>query len=202
MRTNYYYYSIIAVLVLFNFLFIRQNLKKREEVKPETNISFEENHKLKEILSVMVENQNVFLDGEQKIINENFDTLTFFKLKGFPKLCFFFNEYSCMPCVDKTIKILNRKVEEIGKDNMIILSYYNQPRNMYLFSHLNNVEYPLYNLVSKLNVSIATADIPFLFTVDSDLKVNNLLLVDQTLLDLVENYIAIVIENNFFTNKQ
>lgn len=201
MKTNYYYYLLIAVLALFNFLLIKQKLSNREEIKPETTETFEKNYKLQEIISVMTKNQNTLLLGEQILIDKHLDSLQLSQVIDTPQLIFFFNEYSCMPCVDKVIAILLSKLEDVGEGNIIILSHYNQLRDMYLFSQVNKLEVPIFNMTSKIEIPAAALDIPFVFTTDKDLKVNNLLLVDQSLLDLVESYIEILIENNFFSDK-
>lgn len=198
MSTKLLLYLVIVILGVFNIIFVGQRIIRKSSGVLDAKLVRIENDKLRNIIDVIIENQNNLLNGEQIIIDEKFDTLFLSQLIDSPKLIFFFYEYSCMPCVNKAIVILNRRIKEVGKENIIILSYFNQPRDMYLFSHINNLDIPICNLTSKLNVSTATTDIPFFFTTNKNLKVNNLLLIDPSLPELVENYISILVKKGFF----
>lgn len=200
MSTKLLLYLIIVILGVFNIIFVGQQIIGKNTGIIDEKPARIENDKLKSVIDVMVENQNIQLNEKQIIIDEKFDTLFLSQLIDSPKLIFFFNEYSCMPCVNEAIVILNRKIKEVGKENIVILSYYNQPRDMYLFSRVNKLDIPICNLTSKLNVPTATTDIPFFFTTNKDLKVNNLLLIDPSLPELVENYISILVKKGFFKN--
>ncbi len=198
MKVRFLLYLIIAILSIFDIVFICQRITGKDTRMVDADLVVAKNDKLKDIIDIMIENQNVLLNGEQTLIDEKFDTLFLSSLINSPKLVFFFNEYSCMPCVDKSVAILDKSIDEIGKKNIIILSYYGKPRDMYLFSHANKIEIPIYNLLKPLNVTLSNIDIPYIFTTKKDLKINNLLLIDQSQLELVESYISILTKLAFF----
>jgi len=198
MKQNIILYIIISVLLIFNsILILQKTTTKQSTIKKEVEAA--KNDKLTTIINVMVENQNVLINKNQNIINETFDTLSFFELINSPKLIFYFNEYSCMPCVEELIQLLNTKVESFGKDNIIILSHYEQLRNMYIFSHINKLKIPIYNLTEPLKIPIASKNIPFLFTIDQKLAINNLFLVDKSLYEHTRRYISIIEKTVFQT---
>jgi len=189
MKEKYIYYSVIFVLLSFN-LFLLWHYVHGEKTIPMDCLKLTgENQRLKLIISVICENQNMQLSNNLEVVDEKFDTLSLKKIIDSDKLVFYYEEFNCMPCVEETMSLLNNKIDKIGRDKAIILTCYEQPRELYLFSHINNIEIPIYNLKSKLNIPAVTINTPFLFTINNDLKINNLMLVDHTSPELVNEYL-------------
>lgn len=109
------------------------------------------------------------------------------------KLVMRYSELHCDVCVDETMKQLKRFTEEIGQDQVLLISSYANPRDMYTFKRLNQIQLPLYNLgEQKLDLRAEEADVPYLFVIGPDQKVDLVFLAYKEAPELLSRYLNIV----------
>jgi len=95
-----------------------------------------------------------------------------------PTLVFRFSELHCEICIDQEVKKLNEYFPKL-KNRAIILTTYNNTRDFNIFRRLNQVKMPVYKLEKNLNLDIEEAYIPYLFVLDSNLKIHHLFVPDK-----------------------
>jgi len=189
MKSKNILYFIIIILSIFNSITIFNYKNLQNEHTTKKDFLFKINYeKLKMIITSMIVNENYHFERNQKIVNEKMDTLLFESLINKTKLIFYFNEYSCMPCINDIILLLKNN-KTISKKDIIILSHYKNYRDMNMFAHINKLDIPIYNLTNQLKIQAVSMNIPFLFTISKDLTVRNLLIVDKSFINITQTYL-------------
>lgn len=93
-----------------------------------------------------------------------------------PKFIFRFSEGFCKPCIESTIVSLNNLGDNIGIDNIIIISNVENSRLLKIFINGNNIQFPCYSYSGKFDFEIEKLSgperIPYYFVLDSKLKVS------------------------------
>lgn len=95
-----------------------------------------------------------------------------------PTLVFRFSELHCQVCIDQEIKKLNSYFPKL-KNRVIIITSYNSSRDFNVFRRLNQIEMPIYKLSKNLNLDIEEAYTPYLFMLDSNLKIHHMFIPDK-----------------------
>lgn len=91
------------------------------------------------------------------------------KLKESIKLVFFHSEVNCNSCVESNIPFLNDFGDSIGKQNIIFLASYKQKRDLTVFKRINQIEFPVYNVVST-GLAVEELNEPFFFVINDNQK--------------------------------
>jgi hypothetical protein len=87
-----------------------------------------------------------------------------------PRIVMVYSELNCGVCVDNEVENLKKIAVDVGSENIIFLSSYNNPRDMWTFKRLNKLDMDIYNLhYQKLGIPIEDDNTPFIFLIDSTL---------------------------------
>ena len=132
-------------------------------------------------------------------LSENQETFSLSELIGdSPKLVFRYSEIHCDVCVDSTLNRIKVFAEEIGKKNILLIASYANPRDMYTFKRLNQIDMPLYNLGQQsLGMAAERADTPYLFMINPDRKVERVYLFYKEIAGHIAGYFRILRDNYF-----
>ncbi|WP_203257009.1 hypothetical protein [Hyunsoonleella ulvae] len=155
-----------VILFVFSACFVLYNLQK-PNIK-----SFDEMSVYDKIQKQM---NNYHLENFL-VVNEKRDTLRIKDLVINNKLILRFSELHCDACVIKEFENLKSAIDnKIFKlDDIIILTYYQNPRYLNLFKRLNKLhEFEVYNLIENKigNFKLDEMSIPFFFILDQNLMV-------------------------------
>lgn len=103
------------------------------------------------------------------------------------KLFFVYSSINCMTCVETVLGYINSKYPRIG-EKLIIISNYNNPRNLMVFKRVNNIKGVIYNDVSRVVVrQFDKGRMPVLFFSNKD-RIDNVLWVDKSQLSEIDDY--------------
>ena len=105
------------------------------------------------------------IDGNQLLINENEDSVTFESLSKTPKLVLYFNSVSCNVCIDS---LLNKIQKTFGNNSskVVIISSREGYRDLQVQLANNTYNFPYYCLLTDFEIPIDDLGIPFLFWLD------------------------------------
>ena len=187
--------DVISIIIIFLFLlncyFIYRNTKKKLNlIKIEVATYKAKNEKLEGVLLEMIKNQNIRISKNIKVLNKKLDTLSLGEIINEPMLVFYFNEYSCMPCIDKILKVINERAK-YSSIKLIILSKYDEAKDMVLFYRVNKTQIPVFNLTQDLPLPASHRNIPFIFYIDNSMRVNNLLTIEKSDIKFLKEYFAL-----------
>lgn len=116
------------------------------------------------------------------------------------KLVLRYSEIHCDVCVDSTLNQLKNIAQKIGQERIILISSYADPRDMYTFKRLNNLEFPIYNLGTQtLNIKAEEADTPYLFVLKPDGTTEMVFLSYKEVPALLNQYLQLV-QHKYFQN--
>jgi hypothetical protein len=136
----------------------------------EMNVSYTIETKEKENLGKEINDQVVFLG------NDSLKTTMLSELVKRPNLFFFFSEQTCTPCVENTVECIKAVFPDYESDSEI---YFISPDYPIRF-RINCYGKQLLTLEeSKLGLKLENETVPFLFTIDTTLKVNHIHVVNK-----------------------
>ena len=88
--------------------------------------------------------------------------------------------------------------QTIGKENVLILSSYENPRDMYTFKQMNQIDLPMYNLGNQLlGLPAERADTPYLFVLHPNRKTERFYLFYKEIANHIDNYFKILRDKYF-----
>lgn len=87
------------------------------------------------------------------------------------KLVYYFNEYSCLACVDEELIRLNEVIDSIGKENVMVIASFSSYKDFYQFICRNDIPCDIYNTNGNQFMDIDKKDESIIFTVNDDLIV-------------------------------
>jgi peroxiredoxin len=88
-------------------------------------------------------------------------------------LVYRFSQFSCPPCVENDMEILNQITDSIGAENILVLSDVASLKEMKIFSEQNHLKFPLYSYPSQLSLQADNDTIyeaSYYFVLDCELK--------------------------------
>jgi hypothetical protein len=108
------------------------------------------------------------------------------------KFIYHLNETNCLTCVEKFLPFLKKISILAGKNNLLILGSYENPRNLFLT--LQNYDLggiPVYNLQPSYlkDARINDMNVPYIFELKQGLKVDRVFIPEKGLPDLSDQYI-------------
>lgn len=107
--------------------------------------------------------------------------------KRFPLLVLRYTELGCQMCVEEHLVFFKAFIDRLKEDDFLILSTYNNLRDLILFRRLNQIDYDIYNIES-LKLPIEDANTPYLFVLQKDFTVSHLFMLDTDNLKQIEEY--------------
>lgn len=94
-------------------------------------------------------------------------------------LFFIYSEYSCSPCVEKQIEIINSLASSISKTDIIILTNYEDDLKFKKFCTINKIGVRVYN-GSKVSLFLNKYSIPYFFEMNNKFKIKNVFFPDKS----------------------
>jgi hypothetical protein len=90
-----------------------------------------------------------------------------------PKLVYSFTRFSCTACVQDDLEIINRLGDIIGSSNIIIISRFDNLKELKIFAMQNISKSNYYNSTNKFKISLEEieSESPFFFIISRDLKI-------------------------------
>lgn len=118
---------------------------------------------------------------------------------GRPKLFFRFRETNCDACVQKTLRIIGGIVNEMPKDNIIILCSYTNARKFYAYKETQNI--CVYNVNEKF-LPLDDQEEPYFFVLTDDLRIKNIFITIKEDDKYTIDYLNCIINRYYNHNKK
>jgi hypothetical protein len=86
-------------------------------------------------------------------------------------LAFRYSVLDCKSCIDSLFHFLRIHEDQIGKDNILILTYYNDLRDFVINARLNKIHYKILQIPeNRLFLKEDKSHIPYFFNIDRDMN--------------------------------
>jgi hypothetical protein len=86
-------------------------------------------------------------------------------------LVFRYSVLDCKTCIDSLFYFLRMYEDQIGEDNILVLTYYNHLRDFVVNARLNKIHYKILQIPdNKLFIKEDESRIPYFFNIDKDLN--------------------------------
>jgi peroxiredoxin len=117
-------------------------------------------------------------------------------------LVFRYTDLNCDVCVEKSIEFINSYLEKIGTSNILVLSSYDNPRDLYTFKRLNKLKFKIYNLSNSkyLGLPIDELNVPYFFILAPDGLINCLYIPEKSMPQQSASYFETVYARYFSNN--
>ena len=198
-----YYSIVIGILLLCNGVILyRFNKKEEEHTKEITKLKKESKEYKYEILKEsslhQIKSEAIKLKPVILLEPATGNNIKLSDLISGPKLILRYSELNCDVCVNQEVKNLKNLEKEIGRENIIIIASYNDPKHLNLFRRINQVEAEIYNIgEGKLNIPLETANAPFLFVLDPSLITKTVFMPSKEIPEMSETYYKLIISKFF-----
>jgi hypothetical protein len=176
----FFYVVILCISLITFFLFNIRLTTKNEEI---SHLQRE----YQQCILKNLQNDNQFLDKELVLKKNDGSSCFLDSLIDEPKLIFRYTSLNCNSCVDKQLTLLNRYTNII-RDRILILTYYENLRDLYLFKRLNSLEFETFNIES-LNIPFEELQFPYFFVIDENLNISDSFLPLKSDTTLTINYL-------------
>lgn len=147
-----------------------------------------------------IEQSEVFtyLDGEE-ITDEEGKLLSMKKLVGTgnDKLVFRFTSYNCIECIISELTYLNKYIESMGKDRLIMLGSFENINQLRIFKKKYNISFMVYNINNKNDCfpsSLTEMNMPFYFNIDKELTSSRIFIPEKELGKYSSLYIESIVK--------
>ena len=193
---KYFKVSVIVILFIGLFICLVDNIYYKKEItKLQSQVQFCHSLDTLEEHFLQIRTQ---IDGTY--LNKNILS----EIKSLNKsdliLVFFFGNNNCSFCIEQGTKILKDNIKEIGYQNIIILSGYNNTRTLNVICSNYGID-PISKLnipKGELNLSIERISRPSFFLLDKKGKISNTFIVEKELPLRTKKYIECITKNNAF----
>ncbi|MTI87934.1 MAG: hypothetical protein FH748_08200 [Balneolaceae bacterium] len=143
---------LCSVLVLLNIYSLYQKNEIAEGFNEELNTlktAYESNFQsLLNRMRIQFDNEGIVIDKETELVPD-YDEGKKIKLKELVQnkwmLVLNFSEITCKSCVESEIEKIKEISNEIGSENVLILSSYERNSDLLIFKRLNKLNLPIYN---------------------------------------------------------
>ena len=86
------------------------------------------------------------------------------------KIILRYPELSCTSCYQEQMMNINNLIEKIGYENVLILTAYQNPRDVHTFKRTNKLNKNVFNTIENdLGLALEKKNVPYLFVLDSNL---------------------------------
>jgi len=116
-----------------------------------------------------------------------------------PTLVLRYSEFVCQSCVDNQIELLKKFGEETGEQNVLIISTYDEIRNLIIFKRANQLNMDIYN-IEKLKIPLDSENIPYYFVIDESFTIKHVFIPNNGIVSLTEKYLDFI-WNRYFSKK-
>lgn len=196
--------TVIVILIILNVLIVKK-FKHIEQASFANRIKFE-NH-ITEIKSQSDELKSMILNNihsesaivSERLLIEELESKEVFTPKiltnSGPVLVLRISQNTCQVCIEQELKRMNEMSVPLIHNRFIILASYDNLRDLKLFQKENQINYPIYKIISdSLSIPLEKLSIPYFFVLDNSLKATNLFYPLMSTPDLTDKYFAILNE--------
>ena len=113
-----------------------------------------------------------------------------------PKLIFKYSKLNCDVCVDEQIILLKEFTEIIGSENVIIISDYDNPRELTQFVRMNQLDNEVLNLHDQEIIPFDKS-LPYYFILSRHLTLQQLFIPLSGSRYLTKNYFNLILRSYF-----
>ncbi len=163
------YFLLLLVLVVIGAVVIIKTIPLSASINIELNEIIEQ-------YSIVENKTNDKIIRNFPIINEKGETLLLSSLLTSNKLIYRFSELHCDSCIIKEFENLRKCIATEGLKNIIILCYYQNPRNLNIFKRINRLQdFEIYNLVDNNigELELENSGVPYFFVLNKEFKISN-----------------------------
>lgn len=188
----------ILVVILTAFTLLRIELGKVKKVN-EYILNDNESHKKnysnfynKYLLELKLNNCSI--ESFAEVINLNNDTIPLVQvLSTKPTLVFLFSKLTCPICIKRELTNLKSKESIFGVINILIITDFDNHRDIVMFCKINEINYSMYILKNE-NISSLLFSKPYLyyFILSNDIIMREVFLVNKDSPELTNNYLETV----------
>lgn len=189
---------IILVLLYFGF----EVKKKQKEQANIQKLSIEYQHELRNLNSrvkelinhckYMLTDERMLIDSTLSVQKENKESVHMWNLfQNHPKLVFRYSELNCNVCVEKEVELLKKFIEEIGIQNMLMMTNGRSSSYNGQFKRMNQFDIEIYN-VEDLGLKLDKINTPYYFVLDSDWKAKSVFVPSKSLPSQTRAYYDII----------
>lgn len=162
------YFSFSIIILISGIIFLKYIYPFKKNPNNKTNTILNN-------YAVYENNENGKMIDDIRLTNEKGDTLFLSNLAQQNKIIYRISELHCNSCVVHEFDNLKKSIP--SNKNLLILSYYQNPRNLIIFKRINNLkDFEIYNLMDEniQNLIIDKYGTPYMFIIDKHLKISNL----------------------------
>jgi len=198
----------LIILSLGLNLFLYTRLKKKQVLAHQIeNKPSDELQQIKSIYHLMYGNLFVQLKSEDCIIKNVTGTLknnetTELKsqIAEGMKLVFRYNENNCNVCVEQALLPLMKYSPEIGIENILILTTYQNVRILQVYLNKYAPGIKVFNTSENLEIPIENWDTPYFFVTDKSLKAQSVFIPAKEISGYTQEYLGII-QRKYFNDK-
>jgi len=196
-QNKYVIISIVLVFVIITLqtLFIRSIKIKYDVCNSEINNLINDKRQIKSQKSMILDSyKKCFLSSGLKLDNVQLqgNSGVIVKLKnalnGKTKIIYYFDQYSCVACVNNDLTLFNNFVELIGNENALILANFSNYKEFYQFFCRNDIKCKVFNIKGK-NLGIEIKKASAIFVIDQDLIVNKFFIPHKSLNETTKEFL-------------
>lgn len=194
---------ILSIIVIFLiYFYISYNISRISLSQKTIEIEKMEFKNLKNKYFLEIKDNFFRFDPMMKVASIQGDTL-FFKdiLSDDPKVIFSFSRFTCSSCVENEILRIKDYEAKFGFDNFILLSDYENIRDIKIFCMENNITYPIYTVHNGLPLNVYQTNLAHYFVVYNDFYLKDMYIVNPNSPDLTNDYLNIIFSKYFRNTK-
>ena len=197
-------WALCGVLVLLNVYSLFER-NKVQQVKEKLNIEhqnlagsfeiFQNNIQERTLLELQTEQQ--VLDITLPISNPSLEErIPLEEVLNEKKLVFKYSEVTCQVCVDQVFAKIDTLINAVDQDRLLLMANYENPRDLYTFKRVNNIDQIIFNLgEEKLGLAAEQSSGPLFFVAYPNGKISHLFLPDKSMPRLTDEYIKFMRTN-------
>lgn len=111
---------------------------------------------------------------DQLLVNLEGDTLKLSEIIMHKNLIFRYSILNCQSCIDSVFYQMKEFDDKIGRDNILIFTYFREVRHFIVSARLNQIKYGIFQVPkNQLLIKEDSLGKPFFFTIDKDLTVKD-----------------------------
>jgi len=143
------------------------------------------------VISNNLQNDNQILSNKLVLIENDGSFQVLDSIINEAKLIFRYSNLHCHSCIDKQMDLLSKYSDSIDNDRIILFTYYQNLRDLFLFKRLNHIRFKTYN-VKSLDIPCEELQSPYFFVLDKNLKINDSFLPSKKDTILTINYLSTI----------
>jgi hypothetical protein len=176
---------VIALIVLVVITFYNINSRLSGVDNKKNNSSSVQVLDLAKTVNGISINKNVVL------ITEEGDKVTIGDIiNGENKIMLKYNKLNCSVCNDEEIKNIKKELSKTNTEKIILISKYDELKELVIFKRVNNLHIPVYNLSEGMFLSpIDKKNYTYYFTIDSSLIIKDCFIPIQNYPELSKYYL-------------